>query len=317
MSISKIKSLKVLSLLLFIALSFNTHESNKDNDLTKMELKGKVKSLREITFEVEDKFGQIKKVKSVNDVEYFFDLKGNIIKEQKYNQKGVPDFIIKSEFDSKANRIKSKTIMINNFLSSKTIYGYDETNKLIHEKEYDSNGDINSKTLYSYSNDKLSEIVKYNYNKEDRKFEIWDKTTYEYNQYGLMSQEIYETFFLKQSIDKTDYLYNDKGKLIEKNYINGSLREFDTKSQYVYNEKEELIELRMYGNNEPWIEKYSYNQGNLIELLIEKYKNAKLNETILKNYSFDKNGNWINSKSFKNDIPIYLRERNIQYYVNK
>ncbi len=303
--------------MLFIALSFNTYESNKDNDLTKMELKGKVKSLREITYEVIDKFGEIEKTKKVKDVEYIFDLKGNKIKELFYNQTGFADFIVKYDYDVKTYKIKSKTIMINNFLSSKTIYGYDKTNKLIHEKEYDSNGDINSKTLYSYSNDKLSEIVKYNYNKEDKKFEIWDKTTYKYNQYSLMSQEIYETFFLKQSIDKTDYLYNDRGKLIEKNYINGSMRELDTKSQYVYNEKEELIELRMYGNNEPWIEKYSYNQGNLIELLIEKYKNTKLNETILKNYSFDKNGNWINSQSFKNDIPIYLRERNIQYYENK
>ena len=37
---------------------------------------------------------------------------------------------------------------------------------------------------------------------------------------------------------------------------------------------------------------------------------------IKRKYILDKNGNWVKSQSFKNDIPIYQRERNIQYYLN-
>lgn len=316
MSKNRIKSAIGLSLILFVMLSFHNYENNEDNDLKKNGLKGKVKTLREVTFEVDDKFGKIEKTKKVDDIEYFFDYKGNIIKEQKYNQMGMVDFIVKSEFDVKTNKIKSKSIIINSSLSSKIIYNYDEANKLIQEKEYESNGDLHFKTLYNYSNNKLSEVVKYSYDKEIKKFEIWDKVTYQYNQHGLISQEIYETFYLKQSTDKTDYLYNDKGKLIVENYVNGSLSRLNTKSQYIYNEKEELIELRINGDDEPWIEKYLYENGNMIELVIEKYKKGELNETISKKYILDKNGNWVKSQSFKNDIPIYQRERNIQYYLN-
>ena len=115
---------KIILAILSVLRLVSCKQSEKKNDLTEENLKGKVKSIKETLYEAVDKFGQIEKGNWFNNYFTIYDKKGNIIEENDYDSDGS--------------------------LNSKTTYKYDEKGNKIEENDYDSDGRLDSKTTYKY-----------------------------------------------------------------------------------------------------------------------------------------------------------------------
>ncbi len=124
-------------LILFVFFTFSNCskiQEDKENNLKKANLKGKVKSFTETAYEVAEHFG--------NAVEIF----GNIEKRNKVG------FSLHYNFDENGNQIEfqKKFYEPNDSLNEKTICKYDTKGIKIEESHYKSNGSLLTKILYKY-----------------------------------------------------------------------------------------------------------------------------------------------------------------------
>ena len=120
--------LVILSVLCLASYGQLEKKSEKKNDLTEENLKGKVKSIKETTYKAVDKFGQIEKGDVLNNYFNIYNEKGNKIEENWYNSDGR--------------------------LHSKYTYKYDEKGNMIEENWYESDGSLYEKHTYKYEYDK-------------------------------------------------------------------------------------------------------------------------------------------------------------------
>lgn len=120
--------LATLSVLCLASYGQLEKKTEKKNDLTEENLKGKVKSIKETTYKAVDKFGQIEKGDVLNNYFNIYNEKGNKIEDNFY--------------DSDGN------------LSSKDTYEYDEKGNMIEENWYESDGSLYEKHTYKYEYDK-------------------------------------------------------------------------------------------------------------------------------------------------------------------
>ena len=175
--------LAILSVLYLVSYGQLEKKSEKKNDLTEENLKGKVKSIKETPYEAVEKFGQIEKGdmlntyftiftiynKKGNTIEendynsdgslfskftYKYDEKGNIIEKNDYDSDGRLDYKTTYKYDEKGNMIEATYYNSDGRLSSKTTYKYDEKGNTIEENDYNSDSSLNSKTTYKYKYDK-------------------------------------------------------------------------------------------------------------------------------------------------------------------
>lgn len=83
--------LSIILILFFLGCSSN---SKYENDVTRLNLKGKVKSINEFSYEAIEKFGNIKRGKRKRKLSWdldeyiIFDDKGNEIEKNRYNSDG-------------------------------------------------------------------------------------------------------------------------------------------------------------------------------------------------------------------------------------
>ena len=229
--------LATLSVLCLVSCNQLEKKTEKKNDLTEENLKGKVKSIKETPYDAIEKFGQLEK----GDVSYsvFFPSSFTI-----YNEKG--------------NKIEVNGYNPDGSLYSKTTYKYDEKGNKIEQNKYNSNGSLDYKSTYKYD-EKGSNIEENRYNSD-----------------GSL-------------IVKYTYKYDEKGNIIEVNgnHPDGS---FLSKSTFKYDKK-----------------------GNKIEENIN-YATDWLDSKSTYKYEYDKNNNWIQQVEYKNNKPIQITERIIEYY---
>jgi len=121
------------------------NQSEKKNDLTEENLKGKVKSITENTYEAVDKFGQIEKGDVLVDSSAVYTDDGHF---KIYNEKG--------------NKIEENYYNSNGSLIYKNTYKYDEKGNNIEKNNYDSNGRLDSKHTYEYDkNNNWTQRIEY------------------------------------------------------------------------------------------------------------------------------------------------------------
>ncbi len=160
---------KIILVILSVLCLVSCNQSEKKNDLTEENLKGKVKSITENTYEAVDKFGQIEKGDVLVDSSAVYTDDGRF---KIYNEKG--------------NKIEENYYNSNGRLYSKTTYKYDEKGNMIEDNFYDSNdGSLIYKNTYKYD-EKGNKIEKYHYD-EDGKFNY--KYTYKYDEKGNIIEE--------------------------------------------------------------------------------------------------------------------------------
>ena len=187
---------KIILVILSVLCLVSCNQSEKKNDLTEENLKGKVKSITENTYEAVDKFGQIEKGDVLVDSSAvytddghfkIYNEKGNKIEENYYNSNGRLYSKTTYKYDEKGNMIED------NFYDSddgsliyKNTYKYDEKGNKIEEYHYDEDGKFNYKYTYKYD-EKGNNIEKNNYDSNGR---LDSKYTYEYDKNNNWTQRI-------------------------------------------------------------------------------------------------------------------------------
>ena len=163
--------LVILSVLCLVSYGQLEKKSEKKNDLTEENLKGKVKSIKETTYKAVDKFGQIEKGDVLVDSSAvytddgrfkIYNEKGNKIEENYYNSNSSLIYKNTYKYDEKGNKIEENYYNSNGRLYSKTTYKYDEKGNIIEENHYDSNGRLDSKYTYEYDkNNNWTQRIEY------------------------------------------------------------------------------------------------------------------------------------------------------------
>ena len=187
---------KIILVILSVLCLVSCNQSEKKNDLTEENLKGKVKSITENTYEAVDKFGQIEKGDVLVDSSAvytddghfkIYNEKGNKIEENYYNSNGRLIYKNTYKYDEKGNIIEENYYNSNGRLYSKATYKYDEKGNMIEDNFYDSdNGSLIYKNTYKYD-EKGNNIEKNNYDSNGR---LDSKHTYEYDKNNNWTQRI-------------------------------------------------------------------------------------------------------------------------------
>ncbi len=170
------KILFVFSVLVSLSLS---------KGITNKKLQGKVKSIKESTYQALDKFNKIIEGSFKGGYHLMFDIEGNIIEENYYNSKRK--------------------------LSKKWIYKYDYQGNPTEIDVYGSNGKFKDSYYWIYKyNDEGHVIEAHN------TIFIYKKTTYQYNSKGYITEE---NNYLKNDVSlfRLEYEYDEQGNILKIN----------------------------------------------------------------------------------------------------
>jgi len=298
---------KLITVLIIILKSISClAQDSLKNDLKDMELKGRIKSIRQNVYTVdEDKLPDIQKGER--------DFKFNIY--QNYT----------IFFDDKGNKTEETHCNINYLYEGfkpydtvfyyRTIYTYNDKGNLKEADEYKSNnyktdGILDNRMIYKYNeNDKWDEYHIYNADST-----LSGEGFCEYDGKNVIREIAYyiDMNFHSETFNK----YDDSGNIIETNscsyYTNG-----DTTCSKCINKYDPAGE-KIEEHSSSWfgivdvLYKYD-NNGNIIE---EFFKGETGAEDIVNTYEYkyDAEGNWTEKREYKNRVPKYIFERKIVYY---
>lgn len=134
-------------------------------------------------------------------------------------------------------------------------------------------------------------------------------------QKGKKESTFDESRFVRENYEcNYKIIFNDKGNMIEENWYNSD-GGIDWKSIHKYDDKGNMIENNWYNSNSSfdWKHIYKYDgKGNMVE------KNEYKSDGIINNKytynEYDKFDNWVKRIDYKNEIPQFIVEREIEYY---
>lgn len=175
-------------------------------------------------------------------------------------------------------------------LSCMTIYSYDNNGNLKESDIYNSDGSLDFKNIYNYDEKGVQKEI--NVYKSDG--------------------TIYFKYALK---------YDDNGKLVERDVYSESnlVMKYTFKYDNYGNDLEDDV-YNQDGNGNYYIGmKYNYKyDDNRNKIEYDIYINDKLsNKFNYKYLDFDKKGNWIRAITYRNDKPVSISERIIEYFGEK
>lgn len=315
---------------LVLLLTISCSNEKTENDLSKENLFGKVKSVETTTF-------------------YAVDSLGTIVKD------GISTRIptILNTYNEFGNLETTKKFILENpNRYNEKVYYYNNLNKLVEEKFYLPNDSLSNEVFYKYDdNDNLIEWIT---NNDDKRFNLKYILKYD-SQNNLIEELVYadSTYIYR---GKEVYKYHNKTKKMFRYNPKGVLRK-----EIIYDKNKKIIEEIEYDSLKNVTAKWTYNydnKGNKIEenwfktdtILDFKivFKYDKYNNPIEKirfsnkniassgdiyEYEYDKKGNWIKKTHFQSlhsahnklfyfpkfppkseFIPIVIIERKIEYY---
>lgn len=275
-----------------ITIIFVGCNSDKDNSIKEMNLKGNIKSIKEIYFDGNEKFGEYVKEEWKYTIDYSFNEDGNIIERNSYY---APK----------------------NSIRDKTKYLYNDKNQIFEENKYDSSGNLES--TYKYNYDEIgnkTEKISIQHNK------IVSTEKYIYDNKGKLQEMQY--VLLDGSITLSEkYKYDINGLLIEKiEYCYGCGYDESEVSSVInrYNNKGQLIEICNANSNSTSVKRIYDNNGEKIKQ-INYYDDGTPNgDEFTTKIKYDEKGNWIHKTiigtvNLFNETPsIRIEEREIEYY---
>jgi hypothetical protein len=225
-----------LNLFIFpLLLIFFSCNKPTENSLVKINIKGQVKLLILKKFEAEEKFGELNRLKLLEQIElqfnksgnitnslilnnkreiknktiYKYDKKDKIIRKLKYNSKGVIVEKIKYNYNQKGELIQTLSVSQKGSIQSKTEYIYDDYGNKVEESYYDSSFKLKDKFIYKYENNKLIASSFYDYDGK-----LNSKNKYKYDKFDNVIEEIeFNAQGLKSS--KTSFFYDENKNIIK------------------------------------------------------------------------------------------------------
>jgi len=333
----------------FLLLTFGCNNKVVKNDLTWAELYGKVKSVKTISYDAIDKFGEITKGNAPKGHFYFvvYNKRGDIIESCEFCNNGTlytkstyihdnEGYVLKTI--NKQTKFKKKTLVLDNgqidvsnayryiidkngnkksvldsigTFETTSIIKYDDKRNVIECTNYTSTGKVKSKTTNKYDeNNFISESCDY-----DSVGNLKFKSIYKNNSKG----NVIELKGIKSDgtiVRAWTYIYDLNGNEIEKKcYISpGNFENGKRVSKYDKNGKVIKIQfLPSDGRNCGW-NTYKYDSKGNDKEYIGYNSDGSIEATYSYEYIYDKNGNWIKKIEFKNRFPQVVTERQIEYY---
>lgn len=281
------KSINAKNIVLTIITLFSVFASaqNQKNDLQKVNLYGKVKSIREISYQAVEKNGNIEKENIISD------------KIISFNEKGYTAEIILHYFAPEP------------LILSKTIFKYNLQDVLIEEDEYDSDGNFFEKTKYLY--DEKNNVIAIEWFNSEGKFK--SKYIYKYDENGNEIERWYH-YHTEKPFLVNRFQYDAHNRLIEfRKYVEGGKLEEITTYQYDKNGRNTKI--HSFLPNGKWTDTITYlydeNGKEIGYVYKEKWKRKII---YIYTYEFDSHSNWIKKIEYKNNRPRTITERRIEYY---
>ena len=323
--------------------NLKTDKTEFKNDLKIRGLKGRIKSIRTEIFEYKKTKDSFKIGDKLNSYSPFdrdelleFDEKGFLIKRTEFNTNNEITDQTNYQYNSKSQL--KKIIEVEN-------YGKGSTYKK--DFFYNTNDSLIKYIISNDSFKRVSIIERDSNNRMVKVQDIVDDTIqmsiiYNYDKYDNL---IEENKYLKGNIPVKKITKKYKNKLVQSEIIKEYKKWGDTlkeKKNYSYDSKNRLLLIKSnYIDNKNYTSiQYSYDSnGTLIKqkielignenstILIQKWDNFsnliehsrinKLNEikeTWSYEYKFDNSNNWIKKISFKNQKPLNITLRKVQYW---
>lgn len=206
-------------------------------DWVKFNLKGDVKSYREIKFLAVDNFSIIsngEKIRHIYNQEVLFNLDGNKIEKNDY----IPD----------------------GTLANRTVYLYKQ-GELVEYNNYDSQGMLFGTGKYHLNED--ADVIRLDYKTTDGRYN-WSES-YAYDGSGNLIEV--KRFKTEEVIDTKElYTFNDKGNVKESEFHRDN--KLVAKNNYKYDEEDNYNELN-FGDSVMYTYKYNYDEkGNWIKKIV-------------------------------------------------
>ncbi|MDG1227884.1 MAG: hypothetical protein P8P15_07900 [Polaribacter sp.] len=269
-------------LLLFFIISNTIYSQHSFSDTTKNNLKGKVKTLHESYFEVDNIYDE------TLDEDGYPDMK--IVGFKRGKPKGTDDYIGFKYFYNKKGFITKQYQYSYGELFSKTMFLLNENNQKTELLEYKYvNGKfIERKKYYSHTYVySKNQIIEKSINLETKK--LYSRSVYVYNPGGKLDRFTTEYYKTGHKINQC-YIYDSNNYLI--NIVSLPNEKKNREPTFVNNSKGDVIEAK----------KNKYIRGKM-KKITEKYE-----------YKYDNNDNWIEKITIVNKIPEIMTERKIEYY---
>jgi hypothetical protein len=244
---------------LLILIYCNQYIKAQRNDWQKMCLKGKVRSVKLICYEADNKTSEIKKGEILSQYNFIFNEKGYIVEASSNISGWDYNTNDKYKYDDKGNLIEINFIRPNGDTIYKTIYKYDSIANKIEEKNYTpiakldhiikfkydnegnciedslylSNGSLSSYTIFE--NDKNGNNIKESYYKSNGKPN--GKSISEFDKNGNpVANNSYESDGTISSENVYSYEYDKKGSWIKRFNYKGRNKTIDniTEREIIY-----------------------------------------------------------------------------------
>lgn len=262
----------------------------KKNDWIKDNLKGRIESYSEFSYEAIERFGKIEKIKNnwKNNIQKKYNEKGNVIELNNYKSEGSLSSMYSYKYNDKENIIELN------------IYNSDGSLDIKHSYKYDNKG---NNTEEQHTKNGRSWLDTYKY---DSKGNIIENKSYNVDG-GLIMTRICK--------------YDENGNKIKDSELCIFDKKLSNNYTYKYDKYGNEIEKITYDSDSTLISRWTYkydNNRNIIEesgFLIDEYEpSGSLSRTLIYKYEFDQQGNWIKKIEFENNIPTCIFERKYEYY---
>jgi hypothetical protein len=241
---------------------------------------------------------------------YKVDQKGSRIDIFTYKADGTLAANSTSEYDLRGNVVES-TEYEKGKLKNWNTYKYDDRFNEIEETGHEGSGKLKWKENLTYdSKNNLVEVVDY---KRDDSFAA--RYRYGYNSKGDLVEEYEYSSDTAHNYKKVTTKYDNEGHPIEINHFNEGGRlisqiKLDHMGLHLadikYNDDGSLnsVIARKY---DEWANEVLEDRFFVQDSIRVKYRHE---------YTYDQTGNWLKNTTVRNDVPIQLTERVIDYYLN-
>ncbi len=270
----------------FGAIAFQSC-SHKPNELETAGLKGKVKSIREISYQAFGNTDTIIKGEIVmnQDLKNYFatyNIDGNMTSIVNYDNLGnqIDKWIFR--YNNKGLTLGGNFYANDNTLLDSTTYIYDSEGNVIEYYHYDSDGRLKSKTINTYD-EKGNVIESKIYDSNNLLFRI--------NKYKYKKRNLIEDVSLDRNsfvMYFSQYTYDNNSNLVNQ-IINNADSSLNTEGVYCYNEHSDIVKSTIKVPNEPTVT-YTYS------------------------YKYDDRQNWIQKIMYLDTLALFLTIREFEYF---
>jgi hypothetical protein len=257
--------------------SAQNNDTKIETDLIKLNLRGKVKTLKETTFKAIDISGIYQKGDIISKNIISFNDKGYKIEEKHYNSANSPAERYTYKYDPIGNNTEMNVYKPDGNLNYKNIYKYDNKGNNIEMDAYNPDGSLDYKSISTYN-------ARGNKIEED-----------EFNADGSL-------------LHRSTATYDNKNNIIKETFDNPA-DSINYKWISKYDNKGNKIEEYFYRTDSNM--DYKWTPGNDVN---EHNHSGNMNQKVTYKFKYDFSGNWIMKTELKNNIPQTITERETEYY---